>query len=145
MGKHGLTEFESEIIDCILWLLEGQWSGRVTLRATNRILRASLRRVVPSPVATSDAARGLNSASLHKDHAIPLREVAEIIVSRGRLSRAELEALIRKYIVLVTVTRHEHTSVLKAAGLAEAMPSDWDGNDVFARYTATGISLRVNT
>ena len=50
MGVTGITKFEDEAIDSILWQLEGYWNGRVTKRATARILRASLRRVNP-PIA----------------------------------------------------------------------------------------------
>lgn len=40
-----LTPFESEIVDSLLWKIKGFKEGHVSERATNRVLRASLRRV----------------------------------------------------------------------------------------------------
>lgn len=39
---------------------------------------------------------------------------------------------------VMLVTRDKHTR-LNASGLRSTMPLDWDGADIFARYTAVGI------
>jgi len=50
------TPFESEILDSILWQVEGLRLGRVTRRATTRILRATVRRIRPRLIARSQSA-----------------------------------------------------------------------------------------
>lgn len=64
-----LTPFESEILDSILWQVEGFRLARVTGRATTRILRATLRRIKPRIIARTQSAE---PGKRERDHAIPI-------------------------------------------------------------------------
>ena len=147
MGLQGLTPFEREVIDSIHWQLEGHCSGRVSRRATTRILRATLRRIKPRL-----AARSIHlPATLPKragrdialDHAIPLAVLVDELLSLGAASREALENAIISRLVLVAITKNEHDIVLRKAGLSKSMPSAWDGRDPFARYRAAGIEIEL--
>ena len=81
-----LTPFESEIVDSILWQVEGFKRGRVTKRVTTRILRATVRRIRPRLIARSKAANG---HSREKDHAIPVHIICDRILGTGKIEPME--------------------------------------------------------
>ena len=62
IGLMQFTPFESEILDSILWQVEGFKIGRVIQRATTRILRATIRRTRPRLIARSEGADASDSA-----------------------------------------------------------------------------------
>jgi hypothetical protein len=130
------TPFESEILDSILWQVEGFKSGRVTQRATTRILRATVRRIRPRLIARSEAA---DMDNREIDHAIPLHVLCSRVLSTPDLDRGKLETILDEWLVTVELTASEHRDVLRKSGLASRMPRDWDGADPLARYQAAGI------
>jgi hypothetical protein len=133
-----LTSFESEILDSILWQVEGFRLGRVTRRATTRILRATFRRIKPRLVARSQSVvRG----DCELDHAIPLRVICDHILSADDLDRSKLEKIVTEWLVTVELTSEEHRQDLQKCGLSRCMPTDWDGVDPLARYRIAGIQL----
>jgi hypothetical protein len=132
------TPFEEEIIDSILWQVEGNKCGRVKDAATKRILRATLRRIRPQLIART---LSLESGKREIDHAIPLRFVCERILRAENLSKSELLKIITEWLVSVELTHQEHREVLKNHGLSDAMPKNWDEIDCLARYKAAGIQL----
>ena len=134
-----LTPFESEILDSILWQVEGFKIGRVTQRATTLILRATLRRIQPRLIARSQAADVDNDREV--DHAIPVHVLCGRILETSDLDRSKLETILDEWLVTVELTASEHCEVLPKCGLASRMPPDWDGADPLARYRAAGISL----
>jgi hypothetical protein len=46
----------------------------------------------------------------------------------------------RGYAHLVNITEAENRA-LTVAGLVKKMPPNWDGQDIYARYSAVGIEL----
>jgi len=133
-----LTPFESEILDSILWQVEGFRRGRVTRRATIRILRATIRRIRPRVIARS---RSAESGLGELDHAIPVRLVCDRILNTKGLSRSKLQQIVAEWLVTVELTSREHRKVLLKCGLSRCMPDDWDGVDALARYRVAGIKL----
>src|SRR6266571_4461137 len=133
------TPFESEVLESILWQVEGLRIGRVTKRVTTRILRATIRRIRPRVIARSVAA---HEDAGEIDHAIPVHVLCNRILSTPDLDRKTLEMILHEWLVAVELTRSEHRETLKKCGLASRMPHDWDGTDPLARYLAAGISLR---
>jgi hypothetical protein len=130
------TPFESEIVDSILWQVEGFKIGRVTKRATNRILRATIRRIRPRLIARSEAAQ----ANIREhDHAIPVQVLSSRILDTPNLNRQKLETILHEWLVAVELTASEHRELLKNCGLGRCMPADWDGIDPLARYRVAGI------
>jgi hypothetical protein len=134
-----LTPFESEILESMLWQVEGFKIGRVTKRATTRILRATIRRIRPRLIARSEAAEADNR---EVDHAIPLQVICSHILSTPDLDRCKLEAILHAWLVTVELTSLEHREVLQKFGLASCMPQDWDNADPLARYKVAGIRFR---
>ena len=131
-----LTPFESEILDSILWQVEGLKIGRVTKRATTRILRATIRRLRPRLIARSEATDG-NRREI--DHAIPVHVLCDRILGISDLDRGKLEAILHEWLVTVELTVSEHRQLLRKCGLASRMPDGWDGVDPLARYRVGGI------
>jgi hypothetical protein len=136
-----LTPFESEILDSILWQVEGLKNGRVTERATCRILRATLRRIRPRLIASSEAAC---ADDREVDHAIPVHVLCQRILNTPNLDRTKLEAILDQWLVSVELTVSEHREVLQKGGLANQVPHDWDGADILARYRVAGIRFRLH-
>lgn len=133
-----LTPFESEILDSILWQVEGLKLGRVTRRATTRILRATIRRIRPRLIARSQLAE---SGTCERDHAIPLHVLCDRILNTDDLDRASLTKIIADGLVCVELTAQEHREVLCKCGLSRRMPDNWDGIDPLARYRVANIQL----
>jgi hypothetical protein len=133
-----LTPFESEILDSILWQVEGFKSDRVTRRATMRFLRATVRRMRPRLIARSQATE---SADRVIDHAIPVLVFCEHLLTVEGLDRSKLEKIVTDWLVTVELTAQEHREVLQKCGLADCMPDGWDGADPLARYRIAGIQL----
>jgi hypothetical protein len=133
-----LTPFESEVLDSILWQVEGYKLGRVTPRVTTRILRATIRRIRPRLIARSQSA-GPEDREL--DHAIPLHVLCDRILNTEELDRSKLQKIVADWLVTVELTSKEHREVLQKCGLSRCMPDDWDGADPLARYRNAGIQL----
>lgn len=134
------TAFETEVIDLVIWLCKGLKNG-ISKRATNRILRTTLRRIKSKTIGKSVGAKTSTETVL--DHAVPLKFiVAEIC--KGEPSKERIVSILDQFLVSVKLTRQEHTSILHAANLAEDMPSDWDGKDCLARYKRSGIEIELD-
>jgi len=133
-----LTPFESEVLDSILWQAEGFRLGRVTRRATARILRATIRRIRPRLIARSQSSE---PGAREVDHAIPVRLVCERILGTENLDRSKLQQILAEWLVTVELTAREHRESLQKCGLSRCMPSGWDGVDPLARYRCAGIPL----
>jgi hypothetical protein len=133
-----LTPFEAEIVDSILWQLEGLRLGRVKEKATRRILRATIRRIAPREITRSIA---VGDEKGHCDHAIPVNCICDRILKTRPISRAKLLRILEEWNVCVQITRDEH-SALRKWGLGGRMPEDWDRNNALARYKKAGIRLR---
>jgi hypothetical protein len=144
MGADGITKFEREVVDGVLWQLEGYWANRVTESTTIRILRRTLRLIRPPVTARSvnaaaaAMARGRPDSAV--DHAIPVAIVARELIKKRGISRDELEQFLIARLVCVRITRGEH-DLLSQCGLRNCMPDDWDLVDALARYKVAGIVL----
>lgn len=134
-----LTPFESEIVDSLLWQIKGFKDGQVSERATNRILRATLRRIKHKVAGHS--IESVNASSTNKDHAIPVKVIIKMLMETSELTKESALGILGKFYISVTITKQEHISVLKKLGLESEMPENWDGNDQFARYKHAGIEV----
>lgn len=133
-----LSPFETELLESVLWQVEGFRSGRVTERVTTRILRATLRRFRPRLIGRSASAV---SSERELDHAVPLNVVCHRILTSAVLDRTTLITILSEWLVAVELSSEEHRETLKKCGLTDCMPANWDGVDSLARYRAAGISL----
>ena len=134
-----LTDFESEIIDSLLWQVKGFKNGHVSERATKRILRASIRRIKSKNIGFSSASE--NETKNDEDHAVPVKVIIQMIMDSKNIDRASIIEILDKFFVSVTITKKEHKETLKNNGLESDMPNDWDFNDPFARYKSVGIKI----
>lgn len=137
-----LTPFENEVVDSLLWQIKGFKEGYVTERATNRILRASLRRIKHRLVGYS--AESAKTSSTDNDHAVPVKIIIKMLMEAPELSKDVAIDLLSRFYISVTITRREHTVVLKELDLESEMPSNWDGVDPLARYKQAGIEIIEN-
>jgi len=74
------------------------------------------------------------------EHVMPQMEIVNRLMDMRPLTKAGVIELLTNYLRVMVVTREEH-ALLNSSGLRSWMPPDWDGNDVFARYTAIGIEV----
>jgi len=79
------------------------------------------------------------------DHAIPVKVIIKMLMDKPSLSEKVIIEILRQFYVSVTVTKYEHTVLLKNLGLASKMPNDWNGIDPLARYKKAGIQVIETT
>lgn len=86
-----------------------------------------------------------SKAALHKsdnecivEHVVPQMEIVNRLMDMEPLTEERVIDLLTRCMRVMVVTREEH-DILNASGLRSTMPKDWDGIDIFARYTALGI------
>lgn len=77
------------------------------------------------------------------DHALPVSVALTEIYSNNLHTVAELVELVARFSTMVLITEREDAQ-LRQAGLVKAMPTDWDGRSVLARYTYVGIVVAEN-
>ena len=80
-------------------------------------------------------------ARLVADHAIPVSLSLREFEGLEQPSLDAVVALVARYAVMVLITLDEDAR-LRAAGLVKAMPSDWDGQELLARYRQVGIPIK---
>jgi hypothetical protein len=77
------------------------------------------------------------------EHLVPkahyIQTPCEELAARGELTTEFVQSLLARYWRLATITRTEDARLRRLA-----MPDDWDGTNVMARYEAAGIVLRPN-
>lgn len=134
-----LTPFESEIVDSLIWQIKGFKNGYVSERATNRVLRASLRRIKHRIVGASQ--NGRTAQRQATDHAVPVKVIINMLMTAPELDRDVVLEILKKFYVSVILSEDEHKISLNNIGLESDMPSYWDGEDPLARYKAAGIKV----
>ena len=140
-----LTEFESEIVDSLLWQIQGFKENRVSERATNRILRASIRRIKHRLAGHSVESRNSIEKENENDHAVPVKVIIQMIMDTPNITKDQVIDILSKFYVSVTISKHEHVSVLRASALDSDMPDDWDRVDCLARYKSAGIDVVLSS
>lgn len=139
-GSEGmqLTPFEREIIDSLVWQVEGFKCGRVKERATNRILRATLRRIEHRVIASSLEARDVSRPD--RDHVVPVKTISDMLKNKDDVSAESFIAILEQFYLSVEISVSEHQR-LNSLGLGRDVPRNWDGKDLFARYKEAGIPI----
>ena len=74
------------------------------------------------------------------EHVVPQMAIVNHLMDMPSLTEATVIEFLSRCFSVMLVTHEEHTLV-NASGLRSTMPRDWDGSDVFARYTAVGIEV----
>ena len=90
---------------------------------------------------SKNALNAINSKSdmqLVKDHAVPVKIISEMLKQVNCPSEASIEKLLLNFYRLGVLT-HEEDKTLNQLNLKSAMPNDWDGKNVFARYEKANI------
>lgn len=83
------------------------------------------------------------NSDLVADHAIPISLLLKEVYEHPGLTLDNLVALVGKYAVMVLITDAEDDR-LASAGLVKKMPSDWDGQELLARYRSAEIVVHQN-
>ena len=79
----------------------------------------------------------------HREHAIPLNVLLTELLPKQKFSNiSELEIFFKKYLTSVLITLEERDQLdSRGSGLKKTMPEDWDGEDLFARFKAFGMTI----
>jgi hypothetical protein len=88
-----------------------------------------------------DALSAIKSESeirLVKDHSVPVKIITNLLKEKQFRSEEEIEQLLIKYYSLGVLTAKED-KLLNQSKLKADMPSDWNRDNVFARYKKVGI------
>ena len=96
-----LTPFESEIVDSLLWQIKGFKEGHISERATNRILRASLRRIKHRLVGYS--IESISALSTDNDHVVPVKVIIKILMDSSELTKDIIVETLSNFYVSVTI------------------------------------------
>ena len=86
-----LTPFKYEIIDSLLWQIKGFKEGEVSERATNRILRASLRRIKPRLIGCTKV------TATNNDHDVPVKVIVQLLPGTQDLSKISVIDILGKF------------------------------------------------
>jgi chaperone required for assembly of F1-ATPase len=88
----------------------------------------------------SEAALNAPDSECVVEHVMPQMEIVNRLMDMQPLTEQGVIELLTQYLKVVIITRDEHAS-LNSSELRSTMPTDWDGRDVFDRYTKMGIKL----
>jgi hypothetical protein len=84
--------------------------------------------------------RGQPQMLIH-EHVIPKKVVIELLLKLPNPTTGSVHQLLESFCKGVVITKEEDTR-LNRRGLRSKMPSDWDGKDLWARYTVAKIVLK---
>ena len=73
------------------------------------------------------------------EHVVPQMYIVNMLMDMHTVNRNNVKLILEKYFHVLLVTKEEHQK-LNASGLRSTMPEDWDGENIWARYEAVGIS-----
>lgn len=80
---------------------------------------------------------------LRHEHVVPVNVVVDLLIGLGRQATPEAcEKVIRRYSRVAIITRTEDT-LFGDANLSNAMPDNWNGRDLWARYKLVGLHARI--
>lgn len=88
----------------------------------------------------SKAAMGRPLSECVVEHVVPQMAIVNHLMDMESLTPQAITEFLTSHFAVMLVTHDEHAR-LNASGLRSTMPKDWDGSDVFARYSAVGIEL----
>lgn len=74
------------------------------------------------------------------EHSVPLMVLVNKLMDRKRLTKNYISKTLTSCYRVMVITRGEHR-LLNSTGLTSRMPENWDGKDVWARYSAVKIKL----
>ncbi len=100
--------------------------------------RRTLRLGQKARIPRSKAALNVPLSECVVEHVIPKMAIVNRLMDMKPLTTRAISKLLTSQFTIMLVTRDEHTR-LNASGLRSQMPHEWDGLDIFARYTAVGI------
>lgn len=86
----------------------------------------------------SKAAACLPLSECVVEHVIPQMLLVNWLMDMEPLTESAVIELLTSYFRVMLVTREEH-GLLNSIGVRSTMPSDWDKEDVYARYRLAGI------
>ncbi len=73
------------------------------------------------------------------EHVVPQMYIVNMLMDMDIVNKNNVKLILEKYFHVLLVTKEEHQK-LNASGLRSTMPEDWDGENIWVRYEAVGIS-----
>lgn len=90
----------------------------------------------------SIAAKNATKKEVNLEHAIPMKVLIEKLLTTKDLTAEKVDGLLQQFCVVMVITKKENS--LLDANYKSSMPSNWNGVDIYARYTAVGIKFENN-
>ena len=87
----------------------------------------------------STQAIGQDTKECEGEHVVPQMYIVNLLMDMDTINKKNVKLILEKYFHVLLVTKEEHQK-LNASGLRSTMPEDWDGENIWARYEAVGIS-----
>ena len=87
----------------------------------------------------SIAAKYANKKEVNLEHAIPMKVLIEMLLKTENLTAEKVDKILNQFCVVMIITKDEDS--LLNAKYRSSMPSNWNGVDIYARYTAVGIEF----
>ena len=79
----------------------------------------------------------------HREHAIPLKILIEILEKKNDLTVSSLYDFLEKNLISVLITKEECEKLdFGEFNLKSSMPENWDFNNKFARFEALNIEVK---
>jgi hypothetical protein len=87
----------------------------------------------------SIAAKDAPKKDVNLEHAIPMKVLIEKLLTTKNLTAEKVDEILHQFCIVMVITKHEDS--LLNSKYKSSMPSEWNGTDVYARYTAVGIKF----
>ena len=118
------------VVDQVFWVWS-EWDGK---HRGCKLWSAKAREVA------EQVGKGPLRGILIHEHLVPKKLIREKLLALPSPSAVEIRILLDAWCIGVVVTKEEDKR-LNDCGLGSSMPRDWDGKDVWARYTMAGIDV----
>lgn len=114
--------------------------------ALNRLVRAFGEVWIKNP--RKSVALKNHSGKITKEHVVPVKVIMEGLLSMElkqdcNESFQKIKDYLEKHVVIALITDTED-ACLRRNKLQSSMPEDWDREDIFSRYIASGIILETD-
>ena len=125
------------------WLEEVRNQNVFTHKNIERSIAAkNIERSIAAKHATKNAAKNAIKKEVTLDHAIPMKELIEKLLTTKDLTAEKVDGLLQQFCVVMVITKEENS--LLDAKYKSSMPPNWNGVDIYARYTEVGIKFENN-
>ncbi|MEI7866570.1 MAG: hypothetical protein WCI11_01660 [Candidatus Methylumidiphilus sp.] len=130
---HIAISMDGDKVDkCLIRMITDYWLKEV--RNQNVYTHKNIERSI--------AAKNATKKEVNLEHTIPMNVLIEKLLTTKDLTAEKVDGLLQQFCVVMVITKKENS--LLDAKYNSSMPSNWNGVDIYARYTAVGIKFENN-